>query len=206
MVFCLCGWWQFNFYLVCWNNRRAFLNRPLIVDGLDYFGNLDPIILAVVALSTPGMTSKDIFTLHSPQGASTWRPFCRIGFRLRLRLCFSQNWIHNQSSQPCTIDDSFKFILGACYVHLCKSALLKLLSKTRHCLRYLLRLEFDLIFLYLCDSFLDRLVFIEIWRDVRIFIIDNRNCLNWTIRILLEIQKRIFVLPFKDSQIFLIFN
>jgi len=48
----------------------VILNRLLIMNGLDDLRYLNPIVLAVVALPTPLMAAKDVFTFHSSEGAS----------------------------------------------------------------------------------------------------------------------------------------
>ena len=184
------------------------------MDGFDNLGDLYSVVLAVVALpTTSGIAAKDIFTLHPSECASTWWSFCWARFtlllRLRLRLSFPQNRIHNQSSQPRTVDNCFKFIPCIWYAYLGESTLLELLSMTGYCLGLLRGIEFDFIFLYFCHRFLDHMVFVKIWYYIRIFIIYRNCCRNGTIRRLrniLEIQKVTFVLSFKESQIFIIFN
>lgn len=182
------------------------------MNGFDNLGYFNPIILAVVALPTSLMTTKDVFTLHPSKCASTWWPLCWARFHrlLRLWLSLSQNWVHNQSSQPSTVNNCFKFIPGTCYGNFWKSTLLKFLCLAGHRLSLLRWIKLDLIFLYLSHCFLDCMTVAKIWNNICVFIIHRNCCRNRkTIgrgRKLLEIQKiSTFVLSFKESQIFIIF-
>jgi len=161
---------------------------------------LNSSVLAMIPFATSGITAKDILTFHPAKGTSTWWSFNWTVW-LRLWLSFTKDRVHYKTTQTSTVDYRLKFIFCRGYSHFGESSLIKLESFASHILSG--RVKFDLVFLYLCDSFFHLLIIVHIGNYVSIFIIDT-TCGN-DLTVFLGSQLIIIIfLSFKYSKIIII--